>query len=222
MSERLSGALARLSGAWRALTPDGRLTALASGALFVAMFLPWYHLRGRGIDDSVTAFGAFSFVEAAVLLVALGVLALLFARSEHATFHLPGGDGAVVMAAGAWAAVLLIWRLFDKPDADALVGVKWGIFFALAAAGVLAYAGSRMRRTQRPPVPYVRERPRPATETPPPPPGTTATQVLAPERRRRSSRGTAFDDQLTIPLGDDGSAHGDGGGDGGGGGGGGD
>jgi hypothetical protein len=198
MNERVGGALARARRAWHALTPDGRLAALAAAALFVSMFLPWYHVRGS-VNDSVTAFGVFSFVEAAVLLVAVAVLALLFARTEGHAFHLPGGDGSVVMGAGVWAALLLVWRLFDKPDAGALVGVQWGIFFALAAAGLLAYAGVRMRRTQRPAAPLVRERPRPPTESPPPPPGTTLTQVLAPERRRRA-RPPASEDQLTIPL----------------------
>jgi hypothetical protein len=199
------GVLARIGRAWRVLTPDGRLAAIAAIALFFSMFLPWYQVQGRTLSDSVSAFGTFSFVEVAVLLVAFAVLALLFARSEHAAFHLPGGDGTVVMAAGIWVAVLLIWRLFDKPHVSgALVGVEWGIFLALACAGVLAYAGSRMRRTRRPPAP-LRERPHIPTEVPPPPPpapGTTTTQVLPPERprARRAARPAAHDDQLTIPL----------------------
>jgi hypothetical protein len=207
MSEPRGGTPARIGQAWRRLTPDGRLAAIAAIALFLSMFLPWYQVQGRALAESVTAFGAFSFVEAAVLLVALAVLALLFARSEHATFHLPGGDGTVVMVAGGWVALLLVWRLFDKPDVTAaLVGVDWGIFFALAAAGALAYAGSRMRRAQQPAAPLVRERPRPrpTRHAPPPPapaPGTTATQVLPPERPRRAARSTApSDDQMTIPL----------------------
>ncbi|HEV7772962.1 MAG TPA: hypothetical protein VGO48_06730 [Conexibacter sp.] len=206
MSEPRGGTLARIGRAWRTLTPDGRLAAIAAIALFFSMFLPWYGVQGKALSDSVSAFGAFSFVEAAVLLVALAVLALLFVRSEQATFHLPGGDGTVLMAAGAWVAALLVWRLFDKPDAaDALVGVQWGIFFALAAAGVLAYAGSRMRRGQQPSAPLVRERPRIPTEVPPPPapaPGTTATRVLPPERprTRRAARPASPEDQLTIPL----------------------
>lgn len=201
MSERPS-VLARVGRAWRALTPDGRLAAIAAIALFVSMFLPWYGVQGRALGSSVSAFGAFSFVEAAVLLVAIAVLALLFARSEGSAFHLPGGDGLVVMVAGLWVGVLLVWRLFDKPDAaDALVGVQWGIFFALAAAGLLAYAGSRMRRAQRAPAPVMRARRRIPTEVPPPPPGTTVTQVLPPERpRARRATPPASDDQLTIPL----------------------
>jgi len=202
MSEPRTGALARVVHAWRTLTSDARLAAVAALALFVTMLLPWYQVQGRVVDKSVTAFGAFSFVEAAVLLVAIAVLALLFARAEDRAFHLPGGDGTVVMAAGAWVALLLVWRLFDKPDADALVGVQFGIFLALAAAGVLAYAGSQMRRSDRsePPLAAPRRRPRtPPPMSPPPPPGTTVTRVLPPERPARK-RQQASDDQLTIPL----------------------
>ena len=213
MNEQRPGALARLVGAARSLTAEGRLTAAAALGLFLTMLLPWYQqnavVTGRGgqgeplVSRDLNAFAVFTFVEAAILLVALAVLALLFARAERRTFHLPGGDGTVVMGAGLWAALLLIWRLFDKPGITtngvaANVGIQWGIFFALAAAGVLAYAGARMRRVAREhEPPYVRERPRPPSEVPPP--GTTVTPVLPPERPRRA-RPAMSEDQLTIPL----------------------
>jgi hypothetical protein len=156
--------MTRLTSAWRALTPEQRLAGGAAAALFVTMFLPWYQqnavvnaprtapLQSRNLN----AFQVFSFVEAAVLLVAVAVLYLLFARGERRTFQLPGGDGTVVLAAGIWVALLLILRLFDKPGITthgiaANVGIQWGIFFALAAAGMLALAGSRMR-ANRPPI----------------------------------------------------------------------
>jgi len=222
MSERRSGALARLTAAWRELAPESRLAAIAAIALFVTMLLPWYQqtavVAGRGqplVSQDLSAFQVFSFVEAAVLLVAVAVLALLFLRAEGRAFHLPGGDGGVVMAAGLWVVLLLVWRLFDKPGVSgrgvaANVGVQWGIFFALGAAGLLAYAGSRMRRAERPEPPYVQRRRTPhpparrepaASPAPPPPPGTTVTQVLPPERPRyRRSPAGPSEDQLTIPL----------------------
>jgi hypothetical protein len=95
----------------------------------------------------------FSFVEAAILLVALGVVYLVWARANRRAFHLPGGDGTVVMAAGAWALALLVWRLFDKPgvkDPSGTVGIQWGIFAAFVAAGALAAAGARVRAAHRP------------------------------------------------------------------------
>lgn len=222
MSERHRGALARLTAAWRTLAPEGRLAATAALALFVTMLLPWYQqtavVSRRGdplVSQDLSAFQVFSFVEAAVLLVAVAVLVLLFMRAEGRAFHLPGGDGTVVMAAGLWVVLLLVWRLFDKPGISgrgvaANVGIQWGIFFALGAAGLLAYAGSRMRRAARPEPPLLAERRRhrhppsrhePApSPAPPPAPGTTVTHVLPPERPRRATRPAAPEDQLTIPL----------------------
>ena len=103
----------------------------------------------------------FTFVEAAILLVAAGVLYLVWARSQNKGFHLPGGDGTVILAAGGWTLALLVWRLFDKPDvADraATVGIQWGMFAALLAAGLLTAAGARVRAAHRP------EPPNPAAE----------------------------------------------------------
>ncbi|MDX6580392.1 MAG: hypothetical protein QOJ47_1941, partial [Gaiellales bacterium] len=130
------------------LAPDGPLAQNVPGA---NKGPSWHHLFGTdelGRDVlSRVMYGSRHSLPVAILLVALAVLALLFARAERRDFHLPGGDGTVVMLAGAWAALLLVWRLFDKPGITtrgvaANVGVQWGIFFALAAAGFLTYAGS--------------------------------------------------------------------------------
>src|SRR6202451_3449533 len=136
--------MARLMRDWRALESDQRPAGGAALALFVTMLLPWYQqnavvnepkiapLQSRNLN----AFQVFSFVEAAVLLVALAVLYMLYVRAEGRRFRLPGGDGGVVFAAGIWTALLLVLRLFDKPGINshgvaANVGVQWGIFFAL-------------------------------------------------------------------------------------------
>src|ERR1700722_10356927 len=107
--------MTRLIDVWRALVPERRTTALVSLGLFVSMLLPWYSKtvveHGRAAQASGSAFQAFSFVEAAVLLVSAGVLALLFARAEQRDFQLPGGDGMIVTIAGAWAAILIFYRM---------------------------------------------------------------------------------------------------------------
>ena len=160
--------MTRLQHAVRALDPDQRLAGVAAIALLVTLFLPWYDAtvveRGVATSPGFNAFGVFSFVEAAVMLVAAGVFALLFARGERRGFHLPGGDGTVIFAAGAWAALLLLWRVFDRPDVDRAVnvGIQWGFFFAFIAAGVLAAVGWRIRVAGRP------EPPNPAAEAPDP------------------------------------------------------
>jgi hypothetical protein len=90
----------------------------------------------------VSTFGPFSFVEAGELLLALGVLALLFARAEGMRFHLPFGDGTAIAAAGLWAGALIVARLFDRPLGQNLL--------ALACAALLFLAGAR-ERAKRPP-----------------------------------------------------------------------
>src|SRR2546427_3140037 len=154
--------MTRLAHAWRAMEPEQRLAAVASLGLVIAMFLPWYSKTvvfassSHATRTSLNAFQAFSFVEAAVLLVSAGVLTALVARVERRSFQLPGSDGATVIAAGAWTALLIFYRLLDKPGlqssartASIDVGVEWGIFIALLLAIGLAYAGTRMRSAQR-------------------------------------------------------------------------
>lgn len=166
--------MTRLVRAVQALDPEQRLAAIAALALVLSMLLPWYSktdtiIVGNSVkatQTSLSGISAMSFVEAAVLLVSVGVLALLFARGEHREFHMPGSDGAVVLAAGAWTAALIFFRLIDKPSLSgtqritATVGLQWGIFLALAAACLLAYAGQRMRAATPPEPPLLRRRPR--------------------------------------------------------------
>jgi hypothetical protein len=157
--------MTRLARAWGTLTPEQRLAAMAALALLVTMFFPWYELqsldRKTGAIDSrsISAFGDVSFVEAAVFLVAAGVLALLFARAERRDFHMPGSDGAVVMLAGGWATLLIFYRVFSRPAGHGYpVGIQWGFFLAFVAAGTLTYAGWRMRAGAAPEPPLVRTR----------------------------------------------------------------
>ncbi|HWT93209.1 MAG TPA: hypothetical protein VN238_09455, partial [Solirubrobacteraceae bacterium] len=139
----------RAQSVLRNLDRDQQLAGLFSIALLITLVLPWYQknavVGNQGLDTSnMTAFGVFSFVEAAVMLVAAGVFALLIARGQRKAFHLPGGDGTVILAAGGWAAILLLWRVFDRPDVEgvgATVGITWGFFFAFLAAAGIAAAG---------------------------------------------------------------------------------
>jgi hypothetical protein len=145
----------RLARAWRSLSHAHRLAAGGAAALFVTLFLPWYHetvvSARHAASASVTGWGAFSFVEAVVLLVAAGVLLLMFWQGEGRGIRLPTLEGGVIIAAGAFTFVLVIWRMIDKPTfqlsgtGTAISGVDWGIFVALAMAAFVAYAGNRIR-----------------------------------------------------------------------------
>jgi hypothetical protein len=197
-ARRVGTGTTRVARAWRALPHESRLAAFASAALFVALFLPWYQVtliaRAKSAtlqsaSATITGWGAFSFVEAAVLLVAAGVVTLLFQRAEGRAFHLPGGDGGVITAAGLWTCLLIVWRIFDKQGATTTgqsattSGIEWGIFVALAAAAFLAYSGSRIRAAHRP------EPPLPGSDGPPAGSSAAATTV----RMRRPARPTPAD-----------------------------
>jgi len=167
--------MTRLAHAWRALGSEQRLAGLAAFGLLVSMLLPWYSKTNtivvagnvKATQTSLSAFQAFSFVEAAVLLVSGGVLFVLFERGDGVDFRLPGGDGLVTMVAGSWAALLVFYRMLDKPGLQGTarvtssVGVEWGIFIALLVALGLVYAGARMRAAERPGPPLRRPRGRP-------------------------------------------------------------
>jgi hypothetical protein len=172
-----------LSDTLRSLPPESRVTGGAAAALVISLFLPWYQVSffsgGKAISDSRSALQVFTWVEGAILLVALAVLYLVWARAQRQAFHLPGGDGFVVSAAGTWALLLIIWRLFDKPGVNepaATVGIQWGIFFSLLAAVALVAAGARVRAAGRP------EPPNPTAEEP-------EWEVPARARRERGREG---------------------------------
>jgi hypothetical protein len=137
----------------------------------------------------VSTFGPFSFVEAAEVLTALAVLLLLRKRAEGREFHIPFGDGTVIAAAGAWSALLIVIRLFERPLGQNLL--------ALVCAAILLIAGVAERRKRPPddlpgPAPEAHQR------------GAEAVEWEVPAERmprRRGSRSAATDDD-TSPLGE--------------------
>jgi hypothetical protein len=207
---RMSGVLARIGRNWRALSPEQRLAAIAALALLLSMLLPWYQETGNAIvkghlvriDDTKNAFGVYSFVEAAIFVVVVGVIVLLWARAEGKAFHLPGGDGTIVMGAGLWVMFLIFYRQLDKPNGrkegliQTSVGVQWGIFIAFLLGALLAYAGYRIRAAHvpEPPLDAAAPEPEPDPESAPPP-DERATVVA---RRRRPPADDPFDGQLSF------------------------
>jgi hypothetical protein len=120
---RISDFARSLPPAWRLLGSEQRVAAVGSLLLVVSTF------------------GSFTFVEAAEVLAALGVLLLLKKRADGSVFHLPFGDGTAIAAAAAWCGVLILVRIFDRPPGQSLL--------ALACAALVFGAGMR-ERAKRP------------------------------------------------------------------------
>jgi hypothetical protein len=115
--------VSRVTTAFRVLNAEQKAAAAAAALL------------------ALSTIGPFSWVELAELLLAAGVLALLFARAERQSFHLPFGDGTIIATAGVWAGILIVARLLDRPLGQNLL--------ALACAAILFLAGAR-ERAKRP------------------------------------------------------------------------
>jgi hypothetical protein len=155
----------RLRQAWHGSSRERRLAALSALGLLLTLFLPWFQetvivRNGANVLQaatvSLTGWGAFSFAEVVIVLIVVGVLVLLFERAEGRSFHLPGGDGGVILTAGCVTSLLLAWRIVGNQGTDGhggyatSSGIEWGIFLALAVSLLLAYSGSRIRAAREP------------------------------------------------------------------------
>jgi hypothetical protein len=118
------GRIAGIAQTWTVLHAEQRVAAVAAALLIVSTL------------------GPFSFVEAAQVLTAVAVLALLEQRAGGREFHLPFGDGTVIAGAGVWCGVLIATRLFDRPPGMTAL--------ALVCAVLLAAAGLRERAKRAP------------------------------------------------------------------------
>ncbi len=141
------------------LLDDGRkLSALAGAVFLVSLFLPWFQKSvlppdtRQFVTTSLSAFGAFSWIEAALLLVDVAVLALLYLRSTGRRVELPADDGTMIAFAGGWMLVLLVVRVvFAKPEVTGTagtaptVGLQWGLLVAMGAAGGMLASGLASR-----------------------------------------------------------------------------
>ena len=114
-----------------------------------SLFLPWYGVTLAG-GLVKTAVGTFGLTEAALLLTVGSAVLLIVACSRGYSLPRPLNEGALLVAAGVWAAVLIAYRMLDRPDFELAgagrVGLRYGIFIALIGAGLLAAGGLRERR----------------------------------------------------------------------------
>jgi hypothetical protein len=133
----------------RSLSAHERLAALGAVIVVASLFLPWYGVTLAG-GLVKTAVGTFGLIEAALLLTVGSAVLLIVACSRGYSLPRPLNEGALLVAAGAWSALLLAYRIMDRPDFELAgagrVGLRYGIFIALIGAGLLAAGGLRERR----------------------------------------------------------------------------
>ena len=146
---------------YRAMGRHRRLALVAALALFVSPFVPWYGetvvTRGltgpRSLHVGMTGWQALSGAQVVAVLVAVGVVVGLLARSRP-TRPPAAADGVAVAAAGALVAVVVLIKLLHHDGAVSAVArttvaIRWGMAVALVAGVALVWLGVRMARTGR-------------------------------------------------------------------------
>ena len=125
------------------------------GALITAasLFLPWYGIRFNG-DLVKTGFGAFSPVEGALLLIIGAALLLIYEVGRGRHLPAPLREGPLLCACAIWAAMLIVYRAFDRPhlklgDLDRKLDVRYGLLVALIGCAILFVGGMRRGRHER-------------------------------------------------------------------------
>ena len=127
----------------------------AAGALIAAgsLLLPWYGIELELFGGfSQSGLEAFNFGHAALLVTALGALAVVWACAAGHRPPRPLGEGGLLIAAGCWAAAIVTYLAVDRPD-DIVgftnVRLRYGIFAAFGGAGAILSGGLRLRQAPR-------------------------------------------------------------------------
>ena len=137
----------------------GELVAGAAGVVLLAsMFLSWYSVNSR--DDTLTAWGAFSFVDILLALVALLGIALALSQVIGRGPALPVAIGVITTTLALAGTLLVLYRIINQPGPNDVISVEPGAYVGLAASlGV--FLGAWLSLSD--------ERPRPADPPPPEP-----------------------------------------------------
>jgi len=137
----------------RGLGGNERIAVIGAAIMVFSLFLPWYQAPESN-DLVLTGIGAFSFAEGALLLIAGATVFLAIEGGGGYIPPRPLREWGLFVGAGSWAAVIVVYRMFDRPPFEfagihAHYELHYAIFVALAGALVIVAAGLRMRPRER-------------------------------------------------------------------------
>jgi hypothetical protein len=116
----------------RRWTRADRIAGIATLALLVSLFLPWFGVSIFGISGTVDGVSAHGYLYL-VLLVALAIVVYLVLRAgfEELPFRLPLSHEQLLLAATAVNFLFVVLAFLTKPG---LTSWRFGAFVGLAAA----------------------------------------------------------------------------------------
>ena len=133
------------------------IAGIAGIVLLIDLWFKWYGVKVSGaggvlknfsIGVSATAWQAFGFIDILLFLIAVLAISVAIARATNRMPDMPYPAGTLLAGAGAFALLLIIFRIIDTPvDTGGVEGIdvtrKIGVWIGLLAAAALAYGGWR-------------------------------------------------------------------------------
>ena len=136
----------------------GEWIAGAGGVvLLAALFAGWY--------SGASAWQAFSVLDVVLALLALVPLALVVLQATRESPSLPIAFSVLTTVAGAFATLLILYRILNQPGPNDRVEVELGAWIGLAAAVMTTAGGWWSMRVEAVPgvrLPPVEDLPEPA------------------------------------------------------------
>ena len=126
---------------------------IGAAVMVFSLLLPWYQ---SPISNNLvlTGISAFGWAEGTLLLIAAATTFLAVQGGGGYVPPRPLREWALFVTAGAWAAAVVVYRMFDRPPFT-LGGrhepydLHYAIFVALAGALIIVVAGLRMRPREK-------------------------------------------------------------------------
>jgi hypothetical protein len=137
---------------WDRLRPAERFAVLGAVAVAGSLLLPWYGIELELFGGfSQTGLEAFGFGHAALVVTAAASVGLVSLCAGGYRPPRPLTEGALLVAAGAWMAVLIGYLALDRPDEIAgfeRVRIRYGMIVAMAGAAATVLGGVRVRQQE--------------------------------------------------------------------------
>lgn len=126
---------------------------IGAAVMVVSLLLPWYQ-SPISSDLVLSGIAAFGWAEGTLLLIAAATTFLAVQGGGGYVPPRPLREWALFVTAGAWAAAVVVYRMFDRPPftlggRDEPYELHYAIFVALAGALIIVVAGLRMRPREK-------------------------------------------------------------------------